>query len=262
MDDSRAKDLLAEIIDDGEIVRKPHVAAFVAEGNQLSEWENLREELRYRNRFFPKTDIKFERLSALLAFLGLELSEIQLNWFRARIQSGNDPYPLDKMGAPPRELATHGRANPAGIPYLYVASEEMTAISETRPHTGEMVCVADFSVEGSLRVVDLRTPKATVSPFLLGEPEEIGRMRSDLPFLERLGEELTRPVLPHAAAVDYTPSQFLCEFIKGQGYDGVLYKSSVSNGINLALFETSRIAHGVVRQYKVDEVAVSASLSP
>lgn len=45
-------------------------------------------------------------------------------------------------------------------------------------------------------------------------------MRSDLPFLERLGEELTRPVLPHAAAIDYTPSQFLCEFVRRQGYDG------------------------------------------
>ncbi len=235
------------------------MAAFIGEGNQLSEWENLREELRYRNRFFPKTEIKYERLSALLAFLGLELSEFQQTWFRARIQSGDDPYPIEKMGAPPKELATHGRANPAGIPYLYVASTETTAISETRPHTGELVCIASFSLEGYLRVVDLRTPKETVSPFLLGEPEEIGRMRSDLPFLERLGEELTRPVLPHAAAVDYTPSQFLCEFIKRQGYDGVLYKSSVSDGINLALFEPSRIALGVVRQYRIDGVNVNVS---
>jgi hypothetical protein len=38
-------------------------------------------------------------------------------------------------------------------------------------------------------------------------------MRSDLPFLERLGDELTRPVVPQAAAIDYTPSQYLSEFI-------------------------------------------------
>ena len=36
------------------------------------------------------------------------------------------------------------------------------------------------------------------------------RLRADLPFLERLGDELTRPVLPQSAALDYTPSQYLC----------------------------------------------------
>lgn len=260
IDDSKAKDLLAEIVDDGEIVRKPFIAAFAAEGNQLTEWEKLREELRYRNRFFPEADIKYERLASLLGVLGIELSEFQQTWFRARIQSSDDPYPIEKMGAPPKELAAHGRANPAGIPYLYVASTELTAISETRPHTGELICIASFSVEGSFRVVDLRTPKKTVSPFLLDEPEEIGKMRSDLPFLERLGEELTRPVLPHAAAVDYTPSQFLCEFVKRQGYDGVLYRSSVSSGINLALFDATRRPHGAVRQFRVNAIAVDVGL--
>ena len=85
-------------------------------------------------------------------------------------------------------------------------------------------------------------------------------MRSDLPFLERLGEELTRPVLPHAAAVDYTPSQFLCEFIKGQGYNGVLYRSSVSQGINLALFEPRTPARGPVRQFR--DVSVAVDVAP
>ena len=75
-------------------------------------------------------------------------------------------------------------------------------------------CVADFTTPASLKLVDLRTPRKMVSPFLLADAVDIGRMRNDLPFLERLGNELTRPVIPQSAAIDYTPSQYLCEFIK------------------------------------------------
>jgi hypothetical protein len=260
MDDPRAKDLLAEIVDDGEIVRRRFVPAFVPDTDWLPKWEELRDELRYHNRFFPKVSIQFDRLSALLTFLQAEPNEFFGSWFRARIQSGDVPYTPDRMAAPPRELATSGRANPVGIPYLYLASDEMTAISETRPHTGETVCVADFVLKRPIKVIDLRTPRKTVSPFLLTEAEEVGRMRNDLPFLERLGQELTRPVLPHAAAVDYTPSQYLCEFIKSEGYDGVLYRSSVSDGVNLALFDPACAECGSVKAFRVDRVSVTAVL--
>jgi hypothetical protein len=76
--------------------------------------------------------------------------------------------------------------------------------------------------------------------------------------LGALDEELMRPVLPQAAAIDYTPSQYLCEFIKKRKYDGVLYRSSVSAGINLALFVPSRATVGAVVQYQVSRVSVDA----
>jgi len=260
MDDAHAKELLCEILDDGEVVRRTFRPSFVADGNQLGDWDELREELRYRNRFFPKVNIKYERLAELLSFLASDQEEIPQKWFRARIQNGNASYLATEMGAPPRERATHGRANPAGIPYLYLASTELTAISEIRPHTGEIACVADFEVPTALKLIDLRNPKKMVSPFLFEDPVDIGRLRSDLPFLERLGQELTRPVLPHAAAIDYTPSQFLCEFIKGQGYDGVLYRSSVTDGINMALFEPTRPNCNTVRQFSVNRIAINATV--
>jgi hypothetical protein len=119
--------------------------------------------------------------------------------------------------------------------------------------------VADFSTPGDLKIVDLRHPRAMVSPFLLADAADICRMRNDLPFLERLGEELTRPVIPLAAAIDYTPSQYLCEFIKNCGYDGVMYRSSVVlDGINLALFNPDRALPGAVAQYRVERVLITA----
>ena len=256
MDDSRVKDLLSEILDDGEIVRQSFKPATDLEADPLSEWEKLRDELRYHNRFFPEVNIDLDRLELLLSPLTLDSDEVPSLWYRARIQTGELPFPLVDMGAPPKRIASHGRANPAGIPYLYLGSTQATAISEIRPHTGEVACVADFRTPDDLKLVDLRNPKKMVSPFLLEDATNIGRMRSDLPFLERLGEELTRPVVPQAAAIDYTPSQYLCEFIKKCGYNGVIYRSSVSDGINLALFDPALAEPGTVIQYRVSRVSV------
>ena len=256
MDESRAKDLLGEILDDGEIVQRTFSPSDALEGDRLGEWEKLRDELMYHNRFFPDVDIDLGRLELLLSRLIVEPDEVPDLWYRARIQPGDVAFPVEEMGAPPKRTASHGRANPAGIPYLYLGSTQAGAISEIRPHTGEIACVADFRTPRDLRLVDLQEPRKMVSPFLLEDAQDIVRMRSDLPFLERLGEELTRPVVPQAAAIDYTPSQYLCEFIKKCNYDGVVYRSSVSDGINLALFDPARAQSGTVAQYRVARVSV------
>lgn len=258
MDDSRAKDLLAEIMDNGELVRQTFLPVGYFGADRLGEWEKLRDELMYQNRFFPETDIDLDRLESLLSPLTLDSDEVPNSWYRARIQTGDAPFGVEEMGAPPRRTASFGRANPAGIPYLYLASTPATAVSEIRPHTGEIACVAGFETPKDLKLVDLRNPRKMVSPFLLVDAADIGRMRSDLPFLERLGDELTRPVVPQAAAIDYTPSQYLCEFIKKCGYKGVVYRSSVSDGINLALFDPALAQPGAVNQHRVVRVSVDA----
>jgi RES domain len=260
MDDSRAKDLLSEILDDGEITRQTFVPANDPTADRLSEWERLRDELMYHTRYFPEKTIDLDRLEALLSPLTLDPDELETVWYRARIRPGDVPYTVDQMGAPPKRIASHGRANPAGIPYLYLASAQDTAISEIRPHTGEIACVADFTTQTTLKLVDLRTPRNMVSPFVLADADDIGRMRNDLPFLDRLGNELTRPVIPQSAAIDYTPSQYLCEFIKKCGYQGVIYRSSVSTGMNLALFDPALATCGTVAQYRVVRVAVEIEL--
>lgn len=256
MDDSRANDLLGEILGDGRIVRRRFVPASNPTFDRVSEWEKLREELMYHNRYFPDATIDLDRLEALLSPLTLDVDELPTQWYRARIQTDNTPFRAHAMGAPPNRVASHGRANPAGIPYLYLASTPVAAISEIRPHTGERACVAEFTTRSKLRLIDLRNPRNMVSPFLLADAIDIGKMRSDLPFLERLGDELTRPVVPQSAAIDYTPSQYLCEFIKKCGYEGVIYRSSVSDGMNLALFEPRRARCGTVAQYRVTRVSV------
>lgn len=254
MDVAHAKELLSEILDDGDIVRKTFAPSAAYHSEALARWETLRDELMWKNRYFLDEVLDTDRLRELLGHLPAD--DMPTTWYRARILDRNDPFPIDEMGAPPARKATHGRANPAGIPYLYLGSLPATAAAEIRPHTGEIACVANFKVGPPLNAVDLRNPRGLVSPFLLADATAIGQLRADIAFLEKLGDELTRPVLPSAAAIDYVPSQYLCEFIKKVGYDGVVYRSSVSEGINLALFDSKKATAGTVSLYNITKVSV------
>ncbi|NIY48807.1 RES domain-containing protein [Cedecea colo] len=258
MDNAHAKELLSEILDDGEIVRKNYIPSSAYKSEALAQWDTLKDELLYKNRYFLDQQFDTERLTELLGHL--KAYEIPEEWFRARIMLSDKSYDIAEMGAPPKRLASHGRANPTGIPYLYLGSFPETAIAEIRPHTGEKATVAKFKIPEGLIAIDLRNPREHVSPFLLSDASEIGKMRSDIPFLERLGEELTRPVLPRSAAIDYIPSQYLCEFIKKKGFQGVIYRSSVSHGINLALFDPTQGKPISITQYNVNCVSVEVSL--
>lgn len=260
LDIAHAKELLAEILDDGDIVRKTFSPSPMFKSEGLARWATLRDELMYKNRYFLNEALDTDRLEQLLPHL--IAYDLPKCWYRARIVPGEVPYDVSEMGAPPKHLATHGRANPTGIPYLYLGSQPNTAVAEIRPHTGEVACVADFTLSDPLIAVDLRNPRKLVSPFRLADANAIGQLRADIPFLERLGGELTRPVLPRIAAIDYLPSQYLCEFIKKSGYGGVVYRSSVSDGINLALFDPNKAVGGDVALYNVDRVSVEIAPRP
>jgi hypothetical protein len=257
MDVAHAKVLLAEILNDGDIVRRTFSPSPTFKSEALARWATLRDELMYKNRYFLDEALDKDRLKELLDHILAD--DLPDQWYRARIAIADTAYGLREMGAPPRHLATHGRANPTGIPYLYLGSMPDTAVAEIRPHTGELACVAKFTLPKPLVAVDLRNPRKLVSPFILADAGAIGQMRADIPFLERLGFELTRPVLPRSAAIDYLPSQYLCEFIKKSGYGGVVYRSSVSEGINLALFDPTDAVGRDVELYDVNRVSVEVA---
>lgn len=254
---AEANALLAEILDDGERVRQLFSPSSSCASDRLEVWERLRNELRTQNRFFPTTEFNRDRVASLLESLKMPSNEVPEMWYRARIEEGGDPFTPEKMGAPPAKNATPGRANPVGIPYLYVGSIRETAITEVRPHPGETMSVAEFSLRNELQIIDLRNPRKMVTPFILEDVEQVAAMRGDIDFLERLGVELTTPVLPNAAAIEYIPSQYLCEFIKQTGYDGVVYASSVSEGVNLALFDPLNATVGNVSRIYIERVSVA-----
>lgn len=255
MDVAHAKELLGDILDDGEVVRKNFAPASATGARVIEIWEQLRAELMHKNRFFPVAAIDMERLGRLLSSLVLDQGDFPNVWYRARIQQTDNVYSVEEMGCPPKHLASHGRANPAGIPYLYLASKEITAISEVRPNAGDKVAVAKVTIP-NLQIVDLCHPRQTFSPFSLPYEDALPSFREGLDFLEKLGEELSRPVLQKSAAFDYIPSQYLCEFVKKCGFHGVMYRSAAEGGVNLALFDPNQAVFVDVTSRYISKISV------
>ena len=221
--------------------------------SNILNWQDFKNEMKHDNRYFPKKAPGYEHLNGLLQYLILPSEIVPHYLYRARINEDGNPINIDYMGKPPAKISTAGRANPIGIPYLYTASNISTAIAEIRPHKGDGVTVAKFDILEPLKLADLRNPRQSISPFALDE-DELNRIFLDLDYLCHLGEELSKPILPREAHLEYLSSQYLCELIKHCGFDGVVYKSSVGDGDNFAIFYDEKLKASEIECYKINNV--------
>lgn len=221
--------------------------------SNILNWQDFKHELKHDNRYFPQKAPSYDHLNGLLQYLILPRETVPKYLYRARINEDGNPITIDYMGKPPLKISTAGRANPIGIPYLYTASSVSTAIAEIRPHKGDGVTVAKFDILEPLKLADLRNPRQSISPFALDE-DELNQIFLDLDYLCHLGEELSKPILPREANLEYLSSQYLCELIKHCGFDGVVYKSSVGDGDNFAIFYDEKLKASEIECYKVNNV--------
>ncbi len=155
--------------------------------------------------------------------------------------------PLKKTALlnPSKEKATEGRINPTGISYLYLSSDEVTAISETRPWIGQFVSVATCKILRTIKIIDVRSEINIKDVCLLSEKNVSSKQKEDRIWWE-IDEDFAKPVTEHTTNVEYIPTQYLTEIFKKNGYDGVIYKSSVSkSGYNLALLFNIRLGTNI-----------------
>ncbi|MDP8208967.1 MAG: RES family NAD+ phosphorylase [Candidatus Electryonea clarkiae] len=203
--------------------------------DQSSElWRQFSGSIESINRFFYPEELDLgSRLVPSLQLIEKEIKKESI-YFRARICTSEErAFPANKMGAPPNHKSTAGRANPAGIAYLYLADKINTAVHEVRPSTLDLVSIAKFKTVSDLRVIDLRK----ISPFQFSKAEDFEKQVSEIPLLNSIGEHLAKPIHSSTANVKYAPTQYLSELLKFNGWDGVLYKSALNQeGYNLALF--------------------------
>ncbi|MDK9784823.1 RES family NAD+ phosphorylase [Vibrio sp. B172a] len=143
------------------------------------------------------------------------------------------PYSASRM-KPLSNSASEGRANPKGIPCLYVASTKETAMSEIRPWLGSIISVAKFTNARELRVIDCSKYHGDLSPIYLTEPDDNKKQQAVWLHIDKAFSE---PVSNSDVKSDYAPTQIIAELIKSLGYDGVAFKSSLSDGLNIALFD-------------------------
>ncbi len=145
------------------------------------------------------------------------------------------PFPPTRMKPLPHS-AREGRVNPKGIPCLYLATDKETAMAEVRPWVGSYVSVGQFKTLKGLVLVDCFIEHARGFVFFFEEPDPAEREKAVWADIDRAFSE---PVNPDESTAEYAPTQILAEAIRSHGYDGIVYKSLLGKGFNVALFDKS-----------------------
>jgi RES domain len=175
---------------------------------------------------------------------------IEQEWHFWRAQSGYrgvkvwKPHAAKRMKPMP-DRAMEGRVNPKGVPCLYGAKDKLTAIAEIRPWVGEIVSVAVFKVRPNLRVVDCFTEHDHHGFSSLLNVRRVGNKFTKLTMedIERdiwnhIDRAFSEPISRTDDQGDYIPTQVIAELLKRDKYDGIAYRSRLTeNGINVALFD-------------------------
>ena len=196
------------------------------------EWEDFVEGIKTKNRFH--TD--FLNLEVFYSFCNYIKKTYKAGtiFYRARICPDDTGFTTDKMGAPPVENATAGRANSAGISCLYLADKEKTALYEIRAGIYDYVAVGKFVLKEDIEVVNL-TLVDQISPFG-GIDNTVHAVNKR--HLKKISDEIARPLRRHDSLLDYLPTQYISDFIKCKEFAGIEYKSTMyRSGYNLAIFD-------------------------
>jgi hypothetical protein len=138
---------------------------------------------------------------------------------------------------PNREFCGEGRANPRGIPYLYLSSDLDTCMAELRPQRAQMLSVAQFEVQRGLKIVDCYSVQREIGDIelIFSPPTTQEGIRNAI--WSQINQAFSRPVSRGDTSSDYIPTQVLVEFFRHHDFDGICFKSGLGAGHNFVLFD-------------------------
>ena len=228
--------------------------------NYLQTWEDVKEEVKTNTRFFC-------HLGAIADVLGeydIDNDSLQLfkndKYYRARVHHKEEPvFPTGDMGCPKDpKLATPGRANPRGISYLYLCSDDQTPFYEVRPYYLDRVDIGEFLIqEDELKIVDF-TEKVNLFKVFYDDGEDVFKQKVKRRVLfDAFSFDLSKPLRSFDSELEYLPTQYICEYFKDSGADGIMFQSSVrKSGKNLVLFYPNKAECVEVYPYEVNEIVI------
>lgn len=170
------------------------------------------EKYLYRARIYTKDD-RHEKHTHPEKYIGNEY-----------VGYGKDESYVNKITNWP----THGRMNPVEITCLYTSTDKETCIKEMYPGHDEYVSIATIKILEDLRIADLSR----------------GAAISDKMYLASLSLYIQILLARGRDEKDYVFPQFVAEYCKSLGYDGIAYRSKYcpdndvtdEYGKNIAIF--------------------------
>jgi hypothetical protein len=197
-------------------------------------WADFVVSIKQKNRFH--TDHMNKGVLDLFIEYVLKTYKIGDKFYRARICPSKNGFSIDEMGAPPPHLATAGRVNPEGISVLYLADTEKTALHEVRAGVHDYVTIGCFELLKDMGIINL-ADMDKISPFT---EIDYTQHAVNKEHLRMISQEVAKPLRRQDSPLDYLPTQYISDFIKSKGYDGIKYISTMCpDGVNLAIFDES-----------------------
>jgi hypothetical protein len=235
-----------------------------------SGWQNFCHNIKHDTRylFFRKerksieSEHEFVPPAEMLLELGELIREFDLVrvidpgavFYRVRWDSEGKTYdsPAD-LGPPPEKFAGQSRMSAAGIPMMYMAANEDTALAETRDSQGGAASFATFRIIEPVRVLEMVNIPGVPSILAAGGQ----RRRDNLKFLFEFKMDISRSIeRDKKIHYEYSPTQVVTEYFRrafqtsdGKVVEGVAYPSSRGDGDNVVLFFDRTNVKGVADDY-------------
>jgi hypothetical protein len=142
-------------------------------------------------------------------------------------------------------LIGDGRVNPSFIKYLYTAEEPYTALVEVRPYLGSKMSIAEIRVNSSLVVAD----------FSYDSYGKLDGFEQSLMYM--IMSDFSKP--SDSDKKSYIPTQYVSEFIKTLGVDGIRFNSSLHDrGKNITIFNYENCQPIGSKLYEIEDICFEA----
>ena len=141
---------------------------------------------------------------------------------------------LDKYDSkePPLNIGLDGRCNIKGMSYLYLAENEYVAGAEAKLESGDIVSIAKFKVKNKLKIINFNDD---VSVLPLGENDKDYKIRTNL-LITLIMRQFASST---GSYYDYFVTQYITDYFRKAGFDGLAYMSSQSNGKCYVIFNSN-----------------------
>lgn len=199
-------------------------------------WDDFVEGIKRKNRFHGN----YINMNKLFVFLQCAVKTYHKDkvMYRSRICSDEKGYKPKEMGPPPDTEAKGGRVNPTGISILYLSDSKETTFYEIRAGVHDFVTVGRFKLLKDVTVINIAGIDC-ISPFIgTHYGFDFTQYAINIQNLKMIAQEIAKP-LRNDNSLDYLPTQYISDYIRSKGYDGIEYISAMSRrGINLAVFDS------------------------
>lgn len=218
-------------------------------------WNDFVEGIKRKNRFHSN----YINMDKLFVFIRCAVKAHYKGevLYRSRICPDEKGYKPKEMGPPPNTNAEGGRVNPAGISILYLSDSKETTLHEIRAGVYDFVAVGRFELLKDIEVINLAGIDR-ISPFIgINYGFDFTQYAMNIEHLKMIAQEIAKP-LRNDNALDYLPTQYISDYIRSKGYDGIEYISTMSRkGTNLAVFDPSLFKCTATSVYDVQSISYS-----